>query len=220
MTTPRSWADLASILTPGKKGAAKLEIFEITGKEPVLFRQPFLCPGRYVRLTVGGSVVMSNTPFEERTNREFKQKAKGDVLIAGLGVGMIIVPLLDDPEVTSITVIERNSDVIVLVLPQLRALPGGGKVKVHNADITTWKPAKGELWDTIYFDVWNDVCTDNLPELSRLNRRFCRKVRPDGWMGAWEEHTLRSRKRREDKEEKALSVRGMARLREYDLGSD
>jgi hypothetical protein len=47
----------------------------------------YYCPaGIYRRLTYHSSCVMSNTPMELRTNREFIWKAKGHVHINGLGL--------------------------------------------------------------------------------------------------------------------------------------
>lgn len=65
----------------------------------------------YVRLfdKMKKQVVMSDTPMEKHTNQEFLDAAHGDVLIAGLGIGLIVMPLLDDPEITSITVVEKEA---------------------------------------------------------------------------------------------------------------
>jgi hypothetical protein len=50
----------------------------------------YVPPGTYKRLMRGDTVVMSNTPMEVRTNREFIRRAKGNVLINGLGLGMVL----------------------------------------------------------------------------------------------------------------------------------
>ena len=75
--------------------------------------------GTYIRLTHNGECVMSDTNMEQRTNLRFCLKAYGDIIIGGLGIGMIIMAIQDKPEVKSITVIEKNQEVIDLVASQL-----------------------------------------------------------------------------------------------------
>ncbi|APQ78869.1 TPA: hypothetical protein LA742_003542 [Clostridium botulinum] len=112
--------------------------------------------GEYVTLTYKGEVVMSNTPMEKRTNAYFVQHAHGDILIAGLGIGLIVLAIQNKKEVKSITVIEKSSDVIDLVAKQL---PLNSKVKIINADIFKWKCEKNK-YDVIYLDIWNYINSD------------------------------------------------------------
>ena len=48
--------------------------------------------------------MMSNHEFEMMTNQKFLDSAKGDVLIFGLGIGLIIHPLLNDSDINTIDV--------------------------------------------------------------------------------------------------------------------
>jgi hypothetical protein len=67
----------------------------------------------YVRLVKKGEgVMMSDTPMERNTNYHILDKANGDVLIFGLGIGLIILPLLRKENVKSITVVELYQDLI------------------------------------------------------------------------------------------------------------
>lgn len=155
--------------------------------------------GQYVRLVVGGHTVMSDTRMERMTNSDFVRDANGDVLVAGLGIGMI----LDEIEsraakrprpIKSLTVVEKNPDVIRLVAPKF---PG---VAVIEADIFTWRPARGQKFDTIYFDIWTGICVDNLDEMAKLHRSFARflnRDNPDAWMGSWMRDYLRAERRRD-----------------------
>ncbi len=54
-------------------------------------------PGRYVKLIADKALQMSDTDMEWRTNGKFLYAATGDVFIAGLGIGLVIVPLLNKP---------------------------------------------------------------------------------------------------------------------------
>lgn len=183
----------------GEAGRVRIEHYDVSEQEAELTKirmfmgaGDWVPPGRYCRLMVNGAMMMSDTPFEQNSNREFVRRAKGDVLVAGLGIGLVLVPVLAKELVTSVTVIEKHREVIELVQPHLHH----DKLRVHLADIFTWRPPRGAKWDTIYFDIWPDICVDNLEEITKLKRKFARRKRPGGWMGAWQESHLRSCQRR------------------------
>lgn len=158
-------------------------------------------PGDYVKLIVDGKLMMSDTPMERRTNREFLENAKGDVMIAGLGIGLILHNLREKVKagiVTSITVYEKYRDVASLVCPHYRDLP----LKVLEADILTYKPRKDEKYDTIYFDIWPDINTDNLKDIKLLHNRWKNHKRPGGWMDSWVKSKLQSMRRKEKRQER------------------
>jgi hypothetical protein len=155
--------------------------------------------GVYCRLTVGHTLMMTDTHMEQNSNYSVVRQAKGSVLIAGLGIGMVLLPILEKPEVTSVMVIEKYAEVVKLVEPHIRAAAGenASKLKVIVADIMEWQPPKGEKWDTIYFDIWPDICTDNLKDMEILHRRFAKRKAPGGWMDSWMKGRLKFQKERE-----------------------
>jgi len=55
---------------------------------------------------------MSITPMEVESHLIHASLAKGDVLVCGLGMGYIVYKLLQNPEVTSITVVEKCANLI------------------------------------------------------------------------------------------------------------
>jgi hypothetical protein len=185
----------------GRAHNAVIQNFEITEREVEWARMRSLRrtnaydyppkAGKHVRLVVNGETMMSNTEMEKASNREFVREAKGDVLIAGLGIGLIINPIIKKPEVTSVTVIEKYQGVIDLVSKHI-AHP---KLLIINDDIFTWKTKL--MFDTIYFDIWPNITTDSLPEIATLNRRFARRLKPGGWRGAWMEDSLKYNRSRE-----------------------
>lgn len=140
-----------------------------------------ITPGRYVRLQVkGAGTMMSDTPMERRTNTRLLKDAHGDVLIGGLGIGMLPAALLrtDRPThraIRSVTVLELESDVIRLVAPHLR----DPRLTVVQADVFTWTPPEGALYDTIYWDIWPEITDDNLPGMQQLHRRYLPYLRAD-----------------------------------------
>lgn len=139
------------------------------------------------------NLLMSDTPMERRTNSDLLRAAKGDVLIAGLGFGMVLWPLLHKEEVTSITVIELHPEIIKMIEPIFAPLADECSVKLDIVcdSIFDWKIPKGAMWDTIYFDIWNDICGDNYEEMKTLHRRFSLKRPPGGWIGSWRKADVR-----------------------------
>ena len=169
--------------------------------------QDFL-PVEYVRLvdTSKNQVVMSDTQMEQRTNMDLYQHANGHVLIGGLGIGMILLAIQDKPEVTKITVIEKYGEVYAMVAPQL---PLNEKVEIVIADVLEYEPPKGVKYDTVYMDIWNDICMDNWEEYKALNRKFMyrlNKDNPNRWCSAWRKYDVQkmvreyARERTRDKE--------------------
>ena len=148
--------------------------------------------------------MMSDGDMEHRSNYRPTSRMNGDVLIAGLGIGMILVPILRNPKVKSVVVLEKYQDVIDLVEPPLRKALGADatKLTVLCADVFDWEIPRDQKFDSIYFDIWPNICTDQLKDITKLKRKFCRRVRQGGWMAAWMEQDLRRRRRKERVEEK------------------
>jgi len=101
-------------------------------------------------------VVMSDSVQEREFNTEIVEKAYGDVLTLGFGMGFILQPLMVKPEVKSITVVELEQEVLDLCASQLKL---NEKVRIIKADALEWIP-------DMKFDVIYDDC-DYQPELIR-----------------------------------------------------
>jgi spermidine synthase len=191
------YADVTQIVPPGVQGLAKVEHFTISKEESKatrFWRDGQVSAGKYARLTVGNTLMMTNTKMEQNTNLGLLLQAKGDVLIAGLGIGMVLPPVLAKPEVTSVLVVEKYQDVIDLVAPHYP----DPKLTVVCADILQWKPQPGQKFDTIYFDIWPDICTENLTEIATLHRRAAYwKRHKNSWVSSWQVDRLRYERERE-----------------------
>lgn len=159
-----------------------------------------ISPGEFIKLYVDGELMMSDTLMEKTTNQEFVDAARGDVMVAGLGIGLILHNIRDKVKsglITSITVYEKYQDVIDLISPIFKDLP----IKYVCKDILEYKPAKDEKYDTIYFDIWAEISTDNLKEIRMLHNRWkSRKKSKDSYMNSWMKEFLQHRKRQEDRE--------------------
>lgn len=135
-----------------------------------------IAPGTYIRLVHDGQLVMSDTGMEKRTNLDFCSHAHGDIIIGGLGIGMIIMAIQDKPEVNSITVIEKYQEVIDLVATQLEF---SSKVNIICDDVFEWKPERGVKYDMVYMDIWSWINKDIYKEeMQPLKRKYARYLRP------------------------------------------
>lgn len=185
------YKDMSTILVDAQYGDFKIEHFTV-GEGNIRAMLDGLPHGEYVRLMGNGRLLMSNTLMEQRTNAHFVTWAHGDVLIGGLGLGMIVLAIQDKPDVKSITIIEKSNDVIMLMLNQPNVY-FNEKVNIVHGDVFTWKPAKGQKFDCIYMDIWpyinEDVYHD---EMVPLKRRYARWLKaksesPDRFNTCWAE---------------------------------
>lgn len=199
---PFGFPFMAQVIPVGQRGDVTVEHLTITdhGGLHAQIHGAGTANGTYAILKIGRQVVMSDTDMERRSNMAILHHGIGDVLIGGLGLGMIVCSLLRKPGVRSVTVIENNPDVTALVLPALAEwtkglgdnAAGWPDLTVIDGDVFTWKPAKGQKFDAIYFDVWADICGDNLDGINRLHRRAKSwKRNRDAFMSSWQVGELR-----------------------------
>ena len=115
---------------------------------------------------------MSVKPNEVETMREPIQKSRGRVLTLGLGMGYFAFHASQKDNVESVTVIEREPDVIALfkehILPQF---PHREKITVLQADALVYmeKELPKNRFDYLFADLWHDA-SDGLELYGRLKR--------------------------------------------------
>lgn len=85
--------------------------------------------------------------------QKYSRNSSGNVLVAGLGLGLVTGELLNNVDVTSVTVIERNKDVMDLVSP---LLPEAVDVRfeIKNEDFYRFINRTHEKFDRIIIDLW------------------------------------------------------------------
>lgn len=171
MVVKLMYKNMVELLEERELNGWKLEKFKI-GQDNFRALLDGIIPGEYIRLIHNGECVMSDTSMEQRTNMDFCCHAHGDIIIGGLGIGMIIMAIQDKPEVESITVIEKHQEVIDLVASQL---PFNEKVKIICADVFDWKPERGKKYDMAYMDIWSWISSDIYKkEMQPLKRKYAR----------------------------------------------
>jgi hypothetical protein len=140
-------------------------------------------PGTYRRLTHDErGVVMSNTPMEIRTNMEFIERATGNVLINGLGLGMVLEAVLRKPDVKHVVVVEMDSDVIALTAPHFQADQDSGRLRIVCQDCYTYIPNPDSKFDAVWHDVWDNISDGNLPYMDALAKKYANVAK---WQGFW-----------------------------------
>lgn len=192
----REFVQMSTVIPEGKSNDMEIQHFTMT-KEQVKMAHlralmsydykaytAYLQPDyTYTKLVDSRYVWMSDTPMEQVTNREFLNRANGPVLIFGLGIGLIVYPLLQDETIPAVTVVENNEDVISLVGSHL-AHP---KLTIVKGDAFSADLGK-EKFDTIYFDIWPDRSGKNYPQMGELHKKYRKNLRRDNpyrYINSW-----------------------------------
>jgi hypothetical protein len=140
--------------------------------------------GEYTRLThKTRGVVMSDTEAEQLDHAEAAWNAEGNVLIVGLGIGMVLDAVASKATVQHVHVIEVEQDVVDLVWPHYAARYGD-KVSIEVCDALRRKPKKDERYDYIWWDIWDAICGDNYHEMKALKKRWASRCPMQGFW-AW-----------------------------------
>ena len=130
------------------------------------FSEPFTFPA----LRENGLVWMTVTPNEINTIQPIVRQTRGRVLTYGLGLGYYAFHALLRDDVTSVTVVENNPQVIEifrrLLLP---SFPRRKDLHIIEADAFEYAqhimPQEG--YDTVFTDLWHDV-SDGIPLYQRM----------------------------------------------------
>jgi len=190
----------------GQSGKWKIERFEITQKDADRINLRESCnnhglgyrgvvAGTYTRLcdtkySWNLGVMMSDTPAEIADHEKAIKRARGNILINGLGIGVVLNACLMKPEVKHCTVVEVDPDVISLVAPHYQK-KWGDRLTIVQANALTWEPPKGAKYSMIWHDIWKNICANNLVDIVDLKRKYIFFKKWGGWQGCWVEKQVR-----------------------------
>ncbi|MGH9459369.1 MAG: hypothetical protein ACRD2J_17165 [Thermoanaerobaculia bacterium] len=194
MTDP-GW--FRSELPPGRSGAWVVEKVVVRDREydpasdprPDCFR---FRPGTYTVLRRDGTEFMTDRYDEWWTQRRAIAEARGrggEILITGLGIGLVAEAILREPasRVGRITIVESSPDVIRLVAPWLSSRYPG-RIEIVEGDAFAWTPAPWRRFTVGWHDIWPDPRVEsNRAEIERLrvhHAPWC------AWQGFWPEEYL------------------------------
>jgi spermidine synthase len=147
----------------------------------------------YVSLikNVDGKAMMSNYETETITNQKFLDNVKGDVLIFGLGLGLIVFPILLDDNVKSIDIVEIDNGLINYVGDIIKKEDKFNKVNIIEGDLREYHNIISKSYDTIYFDIWEFVGEQELMEIKELHQTYLPFLNKNGWIDSWRSEKMK-----------------------------
>lgn len=154
-------------------------------REKGMCRSVFLTPYKSVQLLDSDSSLwMSDTPMEYETNQKAIDQAEGDILELGLGIGLFTYYASKKQIVKSITIVEKEQDVIDLIYPKIK----NKKTKIVRQDAIEYLKTTKNKFDTIHVDIWADIT--HYREIQPIVRIAKKKLKPDGIVISWLEEFL------------------------------
>lgn len=171
----------------GSVGGARVERFTVTNthSDPHSYANIPTPLGEYIRLLTDQEWV-STAPSDIIPQEIAYHHAHGHFLTVGLGLGAILPAILAKPEVESVTVLERDADVIALIGPHYTH----PKLTIIQGDGTFWQPQKGQVFNVIWLDFLQPVGPETLWLLDAAVAHYSQWLDKDD-PEAWCEHWLR-----------------------------
>ena len=116
--------------------------------------------------------IMQDSEAEYNEHQWLWDNATGDVLVGGLGIGMIHQPLIDNPNVTSVTIVELEQDVVDLVWEHCAK---DDRFTLIQEDLETWDIPTDSSWNIAWLDTW---LTDNSLTMNEYDASMNDKYSP------------------------------------------
>lgn len=151
------------------------------------FKEGFTYPVVYEN----GREWMTVTPNEIKTMQPHVKNAHGKVLTYGLGIGYYAFMASANENVSSVTVVEREEEIIEMFKKHLRPqFPFKDKINIIRSDAFDYaeKEAPKENYDFIFTDIWHDP-SDGVALYKKMKtyEKFC----PDSTFAYWIEPTIK-----------------------------
>ena len=138
---------------------------------------------KYLAVIKDDVVWMSTDPNEINTMDSSIKKAKGNVLAFGLGLGYFPIMCASKKEVTSVTIVEKDPEIIKIfkkhILPLFEY-----KEKIHIIEDDAFRYARGDLsrYDYLFIDIWHNP-EDGLPMYLKFKKILKGKtIATDYWL--------------------------------------
>ena len=126
-------------------------------------------PFSYLALTEGNNIWMSLNPNEIETMKPYIEKAHGNVLVLGLGLGYVPYMMSLKDDVKHITIIEKDQDIINLFNQMLFPhFKNQNKITIIKDDAINYVK-HNQIFDYIFADLWHSP-EDGLPLFIKLKR--------------------------------------------------
>jgi len=129
-----------------------------------------------------GKFIMSNSNAMLKICKPYLDEFNGEVLISGMGLGVLILPLINDDTVTKIDIVEKDLDIINYVYTnRIKNLDISNKINVINDDIFTFTTTNN--YDYILLNHWVKPDDNTLTEVSSLQSKFSNNLKENGTIG-------------------------------------
>jgi hypothetical protein len=142
-------------------------------------RTPMLknVPGYFIPVTEqppGWMIKKDNTIWMSLTRMEIESQmmhiaaAKGHTVVAGLGMGFFLFNVIRKPEVTKVTLLESDPEVIQLLdrISDWSKWPGYEKIEIVMGDACEFKPF--DPVDFMFVDIWARLGADEALPLTQI----------------------------------------------------
>ena len=135
----------------------------------------------------GQGLMMSDSPQEMFLQYDMYKRAKGKVLVGGLGLGMYARMIEKKDEVTEIVVVEISQDVINISTPKKSK-----KIRIIKDDITNFLKTTEEKFDYIYIDTYYGTGASEYLNTVAPLRKILKERFPDTGADFWAEEEMKS----------------------------
>ena len=125
---------------------------------------------------------MMCSPSEASTNDPYAAKARGNVLTFGLGIGYFVYMAILNPNVDSVTVIEKSEDVIALFSQIVKQFPQNKEIRIIQGDAFDYfNDDFLKKFDYAYVDFW-ESSEDGLKSYMKLMEKNITYKNIDYWI--------------------------------------
>lgn len=149
----------------------------------------------YLAVLKDDEIWMSVIPHEINTMKKPIENAHGDVLVLGLGLGYFVFNILNKNNVKSVTVIEKDPDIIAMfnqcILPKF---PHKEKLSIILADGIEFLRNTPRKFDYVFNDIWHNVGDGEMLYLKLKNKE---KYHPEAEFDYWIETSILAMLRRQ-----------------------
>lgn len=181
----------ADHIPEGESGNYKIVKYEVTPQDAKFHNLRCAINGRpHERIRFGihtklieknGTLWMSDTLWERNSNSFPLFEAQGNVLISGLGLGLVTKAILKIDTVKKVVVNEISEDIINLIAPYL---PKDDRLTINCADAFTWN-INGLKFNTVWHDIWAFYNGDTYEESKELHKKYKYNLIHPHWQGSW-----------------------------------
>lgn len=189
--TVYNWYDyrMSTILKEGKVGSFEIKK-KVIRKGTVLnmynSKEGRITKGEYqfdyplVTLDKDGHTWMSDSQLELESAIGAVVAARGDVLVGGLGIGLLPTFIKDKRSIKRIDIVELHQEVIDLVFSQIASK----KMRIIKDDIYHYLDTTLNRYDFIHIDIWGTI-TAPIKEIDNAQGKAKGCLKPDGVTWCW-----------------------------------